>query len=552
MLNNASQLNGAVATGVSPLLNVNLSGNATIIGATSAQNFNLGQNTLTNQGALNLPSGIVLNTKVISDALFGNIAASGADSIAGASVQVNVDASGVIALTPGQPIFIISAAGTTSGLPVIVTSNNVLYSFSGNNLNGNITITPTLNPVVPIPPVGAGVVFTELLAIAAANPNSDIAAVVAALSALPSGTDIANAILEFNPFAEGGLTRMSFESAKQFQQIWALHMTNGRCVYAQECDTCDTVDENGKPISQAKQNECKTKKNSGCDSSINCDSVSNRWEVWADGFGLWGHQGKHDLFHGYNAKLYGGMVAAQGPIFRELSAGFGGGYANTTINRAHGNRSRINMYDATAYLSYNPTRWYLDTAFSFDYNRYHDNRQIKFTGIDRTATGRYNGQQYTGLVAGGYRFYKWCSIFTPLASVQYSYLHVGKYHERGAGDLNLHVKRQNYSFLESSLGLKAARPVQTRHGVVVPEVHGLWLYDYFNDAMNVKATFSGVAEQTGTFKTKGPGLARNRGDVGAGITFISCIDLAVEAVYNYEFSHRWHAHEGLIKISQQF
>jgi hypothetical protein len=116
VLNNGSQLNGAVATGVSPLLQVNLTGNATINGAISAQNFNLGQNTLTAIGALNLPSGLVINTKVISNALFGHIADTGADSIAGASVTVNVDASGVIALTPGVPLFVVSAQGTTNGI----------------------------------------------------------------------------------------------------------------------------------------------------------------------------------------------------------------------------------------------------------------------------------------------------------------------------------------------------------------------------------------------------------------------------------------------------
>lgn len=76
ILNSGSQLNGAVATGISPLLQVTLNGSATIIGATSATTFNLGQNILTNTGALNLPSGLTLNTRVVSDAVFGRINAS--------------------------------------------------------------------------------------------------------------------------------------------------------------------------------------------------------------------------------------------------------------------------------------------------------------------------------------------------------------------------------------------------------------------------------------------------------------------------------------------
>lgn len=537
VLNSGSQLNGAVGQATGALLQVTLNGDATIIGATSANTFNLGQNTLTNTGALNLPSGIVLNTRVVSNALFGHIAASGADGISGASVTVNVDASGVIALTPGAPLFVVSAAGTTSGLPVNVTSNNVLYSFIGNNLNGNITIIPTLNPAV-VPPstaVGGGVasIFTALLAVAANNPGSDIANVMAAVSALPTPAAIQSALLQFNPIVDAALPRMSFYSAKQFQQLWALHMTNGRCIYATECGAdCLSC-------------EC-------CDPFVNCCCVDNTWEVWADAFGLWGHQNKKHGFNGYNANLYGGMVGFQGPICTELSAGLGLGYANTHVKRSHDNDSTINMYDGTVYLSYNPSHWYLDAAFSFDFNQYEDKRHISFTGVHRTAKADYVGREYTGLLAGGYRYFKWCTIFTPLASIQYSHLSVNKYHEHGAADLDLHVKEQNYNFLESSLGLKVARPIQTRSGVFVPEIHGLWLYDFYGDSMNLNTTFSGVAAEAGSFKTKGPGLARNRGDVGAGVTFISCCDLGVEAVYNYEFSHRWHAHEALVEISKQF
>lgn len=294
VLNSGSQLNGAVATGVSPLLQVTLNGDATINGAISAQTFNLGQNTLTAIGALNLPSGLVINTRVVTDALFGHIADTGADSIAGPSVTVNVDASGVIALT-GAPLFVVSAQGTTSGLPVNVTSNNVLYSFIGQNLNGNITIIPTLNPAVLPPGGGGGVgsVFTALLTVAANNPGSDIATVVAALSALTSAQAIQDALLQFNPIVDTALTRMSFESAKQFQQLWALHMTNGRCVYAERC--CET-DCCAPPC-----------RNADC----GCCSVCNRWEVWTDGFGLWGHQDKHDDINGYHAHLYGGMVGVR-------------------------------------------------------------------------------------------------------------------------------------------------------------------------------------------------------------------------------------------------
>src|ERR1700722_13475986 len=134
VLNSASTLIGAVTDTSNPLLNLNLTGNATITGATTSQNFNLGQNKLTNNGALNLPSGVVFNTRVVTNALFGNINIGAAnDAITGPSVLIHVDASGVVALTPGAPLFVVSAGAGDSAVPVNVTSNSPLYSFIGNN-----------------------------------------------------------------------------------------------------------------------------------------------------------------------------------------------------------------------------------------------------------------------------------------------------------------------------------------------------------------------------------------------------------------------------------
>ena len=545
MLNNGSTLIGQVGATVSPILQISLNGNAAIQGKYQQKLLILGRIHCCPIGALSLPTGLVFNTRVVSNALFGHIAdPTGDDEIYGPSVTVNVDASGVIALTPGAPLFVVSAESGTSTKPVNVTSNSILYSFIGNNLNGNITITPTLNPVIPIPG-GVGSVFTALLTVAANNPSSDIATVMAAVSALSTPAEIAAALAQFNPNVDGAISRASFAGAQQFQNLWSKHMGYGRCIYATNCaDDCCIE----KEPCQVKPTACE------CYAETNCCNVLNRFEVWADGFGYFDRQYARDGFDSYKDNIYGGMVGFQGPVNRELSLGLGGGYAQTNVDRSgQKNDDSFQTYDATAYASYDSTHWYLDGAFSFDYNFYDGSRHIEFTGIDRTAKSHYHGEEYTALVDGGYRWYtKSCFIITPLASLQYSYLHVNKYREHNAGDLDLHVNAQHYNFLESSLGLKLSRPIQTQNGVFVPEIHAMWLYDFFGDEMDLTSTFSGVASQTGPFSVDGPSWARNSGDLGASITFISCRRLAIQFAYNFEFSSTYHANEGLIKITRRF
>ncbi len=524
-----------------PIRNINAISSSMITGSAATQSIIVIDVNLLVQNGLTLPANSMITINLSPGP---GITVTGANTFVGPLVLTYLNLSGI--LKEGIYPIIDAQSGTTDAADQIkLMGFPAMYTYTPLNSNGSVSLKSTLHPKLG----GAANVLSPLINIAASNPGSDIATVILALQSLPSTDAVIDAVLQFAPPVDGALTRMSFNSAKQFQQLWSLHMTNGRCVYAQCDEDYYLLDENGEYVNQDGITLREVQEE--CDSSVYCDSVLNRWEVWADGFGLWGHQNSKQGFNGYRAHLYGGMLAAQGPITQELSAGFGGGYAQTHVQRDHNNHSTIGAYNATVYLSYNPTHWYLDAAFSFDYNHYHDLRHIKFPGIDRTAKADYNGLQYTGLLAGGYRFYGWCAIFTPLASLQYSRLNVDNYHEHGAKDLDLHVKSQDYNFLESSLGLKIARPIQTDNGAIIPEVHALWLYDFYHDAMHLKGNLSGAAKE-GTFIANGPGMARNRGDVGVGITFITCYDLGLEFVYNYEFSKRWHASEGLIKISQRF
>ncbi len=563
VLDSNSQCNCAasIASGVSPLNAITLNGNATASSPANiaAQTFNLGVNTLTvPAGVVQLSTGgdLTINTTVLSDAIYGNITGAAGLNIGSSPILVNVDATDAT-LTGGASLTLLSSSGGNVNNPVIVTSNNPLYSFTGVNFPmGDIVITAFLNsmpipiPILPFVP-GVGGVGTELLAIATNNPGSDIASVMTAITALPSTSAMASALLQFNPIVDGSTPWVSFEASQQFQNLWSKHMENGRCIYGAECDD-DCY--NGKKLTDEEEVRCEKIEKAGCDSSVNCDDVKNRFEIWADGFGYRGSRQGSGGINGYSANIWGGMLGFQAPLDQMWSIGIGGGYAHSHVHRKkHRGKSTIQTYDATGYLSYDATHWYFDGVFSFDYHRYHDTREILFPGVDRTASAHYHGQQYTGLLDTGYRLYTGCTIFTPLASLQYSNLHVHSFHESGAGDLDLHVESQNYNYVESTLGLKITRPVQIRSGALVPEVHAFWLHDFYANRMDLDGTtLSGLAAGAGSFDLTGSGIKRNRGDVGAGITFISCMDLSLQLVYNYEFTSNFHANEGLAKLSFAF
>ncbi len=542
-LNNASVVNGMVGAAVGALKQVNVvGGNATISLALSATNFSLGTNTLFQRGPLTLgsltpPVNATIDSTVISDALFGNINAAGEnDTISAPVVTINVDATQAMLLT-GVPLAIVTSSSGSSGVPIIVTSNSIRYSFIGNNVNGNITIIPTFIPLSQLvtdpAALAVGSILDALLPVAAANPGSDLAFVETQLFALPTAAALNNALLQISP-ASGlvGVNQESFNTTKEFQKVWLRHFQVNRsyCLY-ESMDECCNMNEYSYPCGNA------------CEGPL----------LWADGFGYYGHQDNKDHLNGYKATTWGTMLGFEMPVLCCLRAGLGAGYAKTDLDeRKFGNKTDINNYQGTVYLSYNTTHWFADGGFSFGWNRYDGTRHISFPGIDRTAHAKYNGQEYTGFVTGGYQYYYNCFEITPFASLLYSHLHIDDYTEKGANSLDLHVGKQNYNFLESGLGLEFARLFKTRCGIYIPELHGIWFHDFYREPLKVDASFTGLGATAGSFKNKGPGRDRNTWNIGGGITYLSDVNFSIQAIYDYERSSSYFDHQGTLVLSYCF
>lgn len=533
-LNSASTLTGAVGFG-SAFKQVNVvGGNATIVGSLSATNFSLGTNTLQNTGAMTLPVNATINTTVISNALFGRINTQN-DSVDAPIVTINVDATQAL-ITPGQPLFVVSATAGDSGRTVLVTSNSVRYTFVGLNLNGNIEIIPTLVPssdVVTNPTASVvGTILNALLPIAAANPGSDLAFVQLQLNTITDAAAFQDALLQIGP-ASGliGVGRESFNTTKQFQKIWLEHLQLNRCrlqnAFCNPCDPC---------------NNC-------CDP---CDNYCGP-RIWADGFGYYGHQDNKDGLNGYMNHTWGTTLAVETPLICDFRAGLGGGYAFTDLDeRLYGNNTNVHNYQGTIYFSYDPSDWFLDGGFSFGWNRYDGKRHIKFAAIDRIARAKYNGKEYTGFVATGYQYLCNNFEFTPMASLLYSHLDIDAYTEKGADSLDLFIDKQNYKFLESALGAKLEYLYQTRCGVFIPEIHSFWLHDFYTKGLDANATFTGLGAAAGSFNNFGPRFDKNTLNIGGSLTCFANDSLSVLVLYDYEKSKSYFDHQWMVQFAYDF
>jgi outer membrane autotransporter protein len=528
MLGAGSSLDGAVGAATMSLKNVTVTGgsnaagvSATIIGAVNVYSFSLATNTLHITGALSIanatPNGVV-NTTLASPTLYGKILATGALGL-GPQVLVNVTVPSTAVIPKGTIFYIVTPGGAgTPSIPINV--NNPAFTgldattgqieiTNGTAFLGSVPITPPPGsppgtPPGPPPGLPPGV------------PNPIV----------PSAPDVAAPLV-------------TFEVTRQFENLWLSHLDEVMC---------GQIDQPRQPGAEQP-------------SSCQVDGPHSGW--WAKGFGYFGNQGAQDGFTGYNSTILGTMIGIDTPVdalaFGGVTrVGFGIGYARTTIDaKTVSADTDSNTYAATAYIGHEQGPWFVEGDLSIAWSDYSESRSVMVPGtIDSTAQGSYTGQAYTAFATTGYRLFAQGFTVTPLVSLQYTHMNLDSYTENGADPLNLNVNSQSYDFLESALGVTAARAFSAGGGTYVPEVHFKWYHELVNPRLQntwQAAAFTGSE----SFTTQGPKTGADTLNPGIGLTFLSCACTAktwsLEAVYDYYWrTNDYSANQFMVRFTARF
>ncbi len=502
----------------------------------------------------------MVNTTLASPTVYGNIRPVGA-TVLGATLRVNVTVpSGAVIPVGTQFNIIQTQAGTlqsgTDGSVVAVTvqdPTNPLYTFAATPLAGTIAGQVTIRTLsvpllVPINPPTGGVlpptlptaaviapVLVALVPSAVTDPqggvpsNPDLSAVVGSINALSDAGAVVQAVAQLAPSTVSqAAPLLAFQTARQFQGLWQSRLENILC----------------NPATRPEQ-----------EISV-CEGNLPRSNWWMKGFGSSGTQGARQSFAGYGSTIVGTMIGYDMPIGPSTRIGLGIGFADSVAQENHSaNKTDFQTYQATAYIGHRTGPWFVHGDASVGYNDYTGTRQIAFPGVNRLAKASYGGQNVDVSAATGYDFPVGRFTLTPLASLQYTNVHINGFQETGAGAINLRVGSQSYDFLESGLGVKLAREFTLDVGVLVPEVHGKWLHELVNPTLSQTVAFA--APGATAFSTLGMKTGADTLNAGFSMTLYSCTcgpkSWSVEAGYDYfRRSDKYEAHQGLLKLTARF
>ena len=524
-LGNMSQWTGAVgdASGSKGLAAINVVGNsATITGDVYSHSFSLSSNTLNIDGALTIGPAGVINTTLNSASDYGQIVKLSGATTLPAALGINATVPTTAYIPVGTQFNIVQSAAGTGGDVITVTDpTNPLFTFTAAPaVHGQATISLAGTPVTSASnPVGT------VLDTVPSSPDLDV--VRNAINNLTSTSAINDAESQLAPSTPSLAAPLeTFYGIRQFQNLWASHL-----------DMC-SQDVNQPP-------------------DANCQGNKPRSGWWVKGFEYEGRQSAQEESTGYHSRILGGMIAYDRPIGENTRGGLGFGYARGTINGDKFDAStNFNTYNATAYIGHEFGPWFVNGGASVGWSEYSSVRHIVYPGVDRTAKAEYRGQAYTGFVSTGYHFYAKKFTITPIASLQYTRMHLNGYTETGAGDVNLRVKSQSYNFLESGLGMKVERSFKDSHGrTYVPEGHFNWFHEFANPDLGQTARYT--AAGSSSFKTSGLRTDDNTFNVGGGLTLLSCVcsstTWSLEAVYDHYWNNTgYSANQVMMRFTSRF
>jgi outer membrane autotransporter protein len=123
-------------------------------------------------------------------------------------------------------------------------------------------------------------------------------------------------------------------------------------------------------------------------------------------------------------------------------------------------------------------------------------------------------------MSAGYHINKNAWNITPNASVNYVKTNIDGFSETGAGEYNFSYSEQEIESLVWSVGMKVAKAVSLKNGVITPQFDFDYNYESLNDGNDILARFI-MAPEDEVFIIETDSPDRTYGSAGVGLVYIS-------------------------------
>jgi len=274
--------------------------------------------------------------------------------------------------------------------------------------------------------------------------------------------------------------------------------------------------------------------------------------IWIQGFGNISHQKASGIDMGYRNKMAGSLIGIDYKLKPDLFVGASVGYDESRIKWINAlSKGRIKDYLASVYGTWFYDKLYVNASFTGAYNRYNIRRRMTFhTSLDRTAHSRHKGYVLAPSLEVGQGFTLLNGIeVVPFIRGDYIHIHENGYEEKGAGSLNLHIRKKTNTALRTEPGLNIYRHFKLEEGLLTAKVKLSYVNKHPLKKGRITANLVG---QPGTFLASGTNKTQHQVSPGLSLDYKSNSGFFISAAYDAQLSSKYNAHEVSLKIGTKF
>jgi subtilase-type serine protease len=237
----------------------------------------------------------------------------------------------------------------------------------------------------------------------------------------------------------------------------------------------------------------------------------NRWGVWVTGFGDFVNVDGDGNAQGYDFTTGGVSLGIDYRITDQLAIGAMGDYSHTWTSLNPGDHIDVDSGRGGLYATWSHHGVYLNGAIYGGHNTYDSSR----TGLGGLATGGTEGAEWSTFVSGGYDFHFGQLTAGPIASLQYTDVHIDGFSEKGSlAPLAIHS--DSAESLRSDVGFRIFYQWQIGKIVLEPSLRAAWEHEYKYSALPISAGFAEITGPSATFL--GPSEGHDSAVVSAGVS----------------------------------
>ena len=482
--------------------------------------------TLTITGNFTQTSSGTLQIQIASPTVFDQMFVGGIASLAG---TLQVQAYGGYQLQYGQQFTFLHAGSITGQFDSITTSDPSVFRarFLTNGGTGTILIAPASYTLVAVTQNQKNAAKALDGFIKATSGDRQTVSIALDLQASAQYPGSLNAIA---PTFYESLANITIEQTTTRAQMLAQRSSavrlGARGFQSIGIEAPLKYDKDGRNVMDAKDGK-----------NIMSPADDNKWGVWVQGNGIFAQAASVNQTPSYNFEN-GGVLAGADYQWNDIFVtGVYGGYQGTYSKYSNGGVTTINAVDFGLYAGYHSGGFYADAIVGGGSSSYAVRRPIKFSTVDRTATSRPDGGQFTSYLGFGYDWQVGNFTVGPVLSGQYTYAGIAPFTENGAGSLDLAVKQQNANSLRSSLGGRVAYTWKLSDKIsLIPEGRLFWQHEFLENSRNIGSSLDGGNGPSFNYTTSAP--ARDAVFATAGISAQFGPNWTAYLYYNADFGRQ--------------